>query len=388
MLSSVMRAAAEKMLIDFQKTQQIAHSLTKGEAREAVVLETFLRPYLPSRYSISTGIIVDIEGKQSSQQDLVVYDQFNSPILEDFKSSKFFFPESVFASIEVKSVLTKEELTDAAKKSISVWELKRAVAPNLILAPGLTIPSSQTLPLCLGFFYTSKLSITGARDILRQIREEIPGAHSLSCVCILKDKDEKSGLVLSMDANELTRVMTVPSASSRLGILEYNSAGDALLYFYLLLIEHLRSYGAIIPGANLMAYAVAGGMGTPYINIAPEDMKGAFVTVSGKKVSTDIAENLRQLSIKLLAGEISDEELLEFYYLFPAMPSGESLLDPRSRIFVDGKQLDFPTMSIIYGAIRRHRERSSTEEDELLLRKFITIIKTAIAERRTLWIGY
>jgi hypothetical protein len=67
----IIKSAAKKMLIDFEDSKRIVHNVTKGRAREYTVLENFLRPYLPQRFSVSSGLIVDAKNTSSRQQDLI-----------------------------------------------------------------------------------------------------------------------------------------------------------------------------------------------------------------------------------------------------------------------------------------------------------------------------
>lgn len=78
----LIKTAAKHMLLDFEDSKRINHQGVKGTIREYSVFERFLRPYLPSRYSLGQGIVIDAEGKQSKQQDLVIYDDFFTPRLK------------------------------------------------------------------------------------------------------------------------------------------------------------------------------------------------------------------------------------------------------------------------------------------------------------------
>ena len=53
---------------------------------------------------------MDLQGKQSRQQDFFVYDAFNSPAFLQTESSCIIPVESVYAIIEIKSTLNKETL--------------------------------------------------------------------------------------------------------------------------------------------------------------------------------------------------------------------------------------------------------------------------------------
>lgn len=387
MLASMMKTVAQKLLSDFENSKKIPHNLAKGEAREAAVLQDFLKPYLPSRYSIErNGILLDIENKSSKQQDLVIFDGFLSPILNDFRAGKLFFPESVFATIEVKSLLTRDELKDVLEKSISVWELKRTISPNLILAPGIIMPSNQVRTLCIGFCYESRLTISEARDELRSLQQTMPTAYALGALCILQDKGGKCGLVVNVSPEELGNIVIISSPASRLAIIECDSAGGALLYMYLILMEHLRGCGIVMPIPNLMEYARVG-LGSPKLQVAKEDMKGAFVLSGGKRLSTDTLQNMSEWSKKLFTQQISDDELLDFFYYLPELPAGEVFLDPRSLFKEHGQPLPFPSAYAVYDAIKRRKEGKPTSEDESLLASFVTLIRSVIAQKRSIEIG-
>ena len=92
------------------------------------MLENFLEPYLPARYSVGSGVIMDVEEDSSKQQDLVVYDEFYSPVLMSMGSENLFFPESIYSVLEVKSTLRSKDIEDMVAKSASVWNLTKV--PN------------------------------------------------------------------------------------------------------------------------------------------------------------------------------------------------------------------------------------------------------------------
>lgn len=63
---------AKKLKIDFEGiTKQIQHNVVKGSAREDL-LKDYLKKLLPEKYSISSGIIIDNNQKQSKQQNFII----------------------------------------------------------------------------------------------------------------------------------------------------------------------------------------------------------------------------------------------------------------------------------------------------------------------------
>ncbi len=128
-LKEVFEAIGTTMLSDFEHIhKQIKHHGERGSEREAV-LKRFLGTYLPSRYAVSDGEIVDAFGQTSCQCDLIIYDPFTCPLLLAGKDYRVFPAEPIFAVIEVKSVLTNSELEDAVKKIKSVKDLNRKNGP-------------------------------------------------------------------------------------------------------------------------------------------------------------------------------------------------------------------------------------------------------------------
>lgn len=87
-----------------------------------------LTGFLPRRYGVATGKVVDSRGYQSEQIDLIVYDAFYSPRLFVVGDATFVPAESVYAVFEVKQTLNKEHLDAAASKAESVRRLHRTSA--------------------------------------------------------------------------------------------------------------------------------------------------------------------------------------------------------------------------------------------------------------------
>jgi hypothetical protein len=114
------------------------HYGERGRIAEEIIRNVLIRT-MPKRFSIGTGIIFSAHGEVSRQTDIVIYDSFyNSPLLSEFGSS--IFPvEIVFATLEVKSVLTKSELRksiDAIMQIRKVGARKRYIVPAVIKEEG------------------------------------------------------------------------------------------------------------------------------------------------------------------------------------------------------------------------------------------------------------
>ncbi len=125
-LSDIFRMLAHQMQELFSETlRHVDHPLEVGIARERLLV-AFLRRFLPERYGIDTGFVVDTRGNISKQIDIVIYDKVISPIFELPGNIKYFPCECVVAVGEVKSTITnRKTLSDALGKLKSVQELDR-----------------------------------------------------------------------------------------------------------------------------------------------------------------------------------------------------------------------------------------------------------------------
>jgi hypothetical protein len=102
------------------------HSLHKGTPREFFIKE-FLQNHISDKISIGTGEIIDCNSKPNenrNQIDIVLYNN-SYPKLDFGGGISGFLAESVIATIEVKSVLTDEELSRALNSIQNVKKLKR-----------------------------------------------------------------------------------------------------------------------------------------------------------------------------------------------------------------------------------------------------------------------
>lgn len=84
-----------------------------------------LSDFLPGRYGVDSGKVVDSRGHQSEQIDIIIYDTFYSPLMFIVGDDIFVPVESVYAVLEVKQTLNKAHLDAAAKKAQSVRRLYR-----------------------------------------------------------------------------------------------------------------------------------------------------------------------------------------------------------------------------------------------------------------------
>src|SRR5690349_20647058 len=104
--------------------KSITHMGERGEVDECHVVE-ILRQYLPHRYSVESGIVIDSEGSTSDQIDVVIFDRQYTPTLLDQQKHKYIPAEAVYAVLEAKPTIDKSYLQYAGEKARSVRRLCR-----------------------------------------------------------------------------------------------------------------------------------------------------------------------------------------------------------------------------------------------------------------------
>lgn len=144
--------------------QSVGHSLTIGEENESEIRKLLL-DFLPKRYGIGSGIIIDTKGNQSKQVDIVIYDR-ESPNYTLSSDSKLFLVDQVIATIEIKTTFTTGEsgsLKQAIDNSASIKKLipsqKQWVEDTITIKPdGHTafelITYNPKPPITIVFFYS------------------------------------------------------------------------------------------------------------------------------------------------------------------------------------------------------------------------------------------
>ena len=131
MLKSHMDAKENALLAISRIPANSGHSLHKGTPREAFIKE-FLVAHLPETVAIGSGEIIDSSSApnaQRNQYDIVIYNK-SYPKLDFGGGVSGFLIESVVATVEVKSTLTKRDLAQA----IGAARNAKLLTPNFVEA--------------------------------------------------------------------------------------------------------------------------------------------------------------------------------------------------------------------------------------------------------------
>ena len=116
--------AATDLLSAFKKSKNQVRPDEVGNPRERQVRQ-FLQDWLPDRYGVAHGYVINRSSEASRQMDCVVYDAGTCPkFFQDKDENRRLFPIGyTYAAVEVKSVLGQTELKDALEKVQSVGGL-------------------------------------------------------------------------------------------------------------------------------------------------------------------------------------------------------------------------------------------------------------------------
>lgn len=123
-LEELFKRLQHEMLSSLGVSDHVSHPTDKGDISEEKWID-FLTKYLPKRYSVAKGTVVDHEGSLSQQIDLVIFDNLYSPLIFNDGNRKYIPAESVYAVFEVKPEINKEYIDYAAAKIHSVRVLRR-----------------------------------------------------------------------------------------------------------------------------------------------------------------------------------------------------------------------------------------------------------------------
>lgn len=105
----------------------ITHPGVKGSETELNWIG-LLNKYLPERYKVSSGFVIDYEGNISDQIDVIIYDRHFTPFIFHGENTFYIPAEGVYAVFEVKQEFDKNNYEYAVSKLNSVKKLKRTSA--------------------------------------------------------------------------------------------------------------------------------------------------------------------------------------------------------------------------------------------------------------------
>lgn len=162
-------------------SQSIAHAGTQGAVVENHWIEV-LRAYLPKRYEVASGIVIDSLGGRSRQVDIVVFDKHFTPTLLDQQQHRYIPAEAVYAVFESKPHIDKEYLEYAGANAAAVRRLHRTSVP--VPHAGGVYKAKEPFPIVAGILAARADWADGLGE---SFRRHLPSdaLHGLDCGCAL-----------------------------------------------------------------------------------------------------------------------------------------------------------------------------------------------------------
>jgi len=152
----VLHQAEVQLLNEAEKAENYAHNGLRGNHR-ATALGQFLTNHLPNTFKVAKGQARDYKDNVTGELDLLIYDQLMAAPIQSDAETLIVPAEALYAVIEVKSILTKDEIETCFTRAEKVRSLKPFKKP-IIAAPtnGQAEDDRQRCPYFL-FAYKSNL---------------------------------------------------------------------------------------------------------------------------------------------------------------------------------------------------------------------------------------
>jgi hypothetical protein len=257
---------AQKLRVDLQAARLFVGTTNVGNVAENAV-RRFLRSILPERYSIGVGEAIAPNGglplrvEQTQQKDVLIYDPYGSTAFGWDESGINLFPvESIYGVIEVKTnISSQDEFLFAVDQTLEVKKLCKDFRP-----------ADRKSPFTGVFVFESKVA---GNTLFNTLKKRAPEERA-DFMLILKPASASrpdsslhfahwhyysrgSGPIRFTTADETAEEIARDS-SNRDKFLTIGETENALIWFYLFLIEQLDSMELIRP--NLWQYAQAIGL--------------------------------------------------------------------------------------------------------------------------------
>ena len=215
--------------------QTVGHDGKRGDVSETEWIK-LLRSYLPNRYAVADGNVIDSEGRMSEQIDIVIYDLQYTPVLLTQEPHQYIPAEAVYAVLEAKPDINKARLEYAGKKAASVRCLKRTSVP--IAHAGGQYPPKPIFPIVSGIVAAGVDWADGFGESFCRVMssDALSGDNRIDCGCGLSH----GAFDTFAEGGEMT----------------FGGREAGLVFFLFRLLNKLQSLGTV-PAIDWNAYAKA-----------------------------------------------------------------------------------------------------------------------------------
>lgn len=245
-LQEIMSGVADRMRQDLAAARTaLTHSGLKGDANEEGV-RNVIRQYFPRSLDVATGTILDSSGQQSRQLDVILSDAARTPVFFEAGGARVIPAECAVGVIEVKAILTVEELGRSYRNMKSVKELEKKA---FFKAKGV-IHEEHTLygkgwnhwPTLFFVFAYESATLETLKAELDKLQEEDPPERRIDMICSLE-----RGVILNK--LEDGKISALPTPESQTFAVDTE---HSLLLFYTMASIVLNQ--AKVPVFNVLPY--------------------------------------------------------------------------------------------------------------------------------------
>lgn len=200
----------DKLLSDLKECMDIEHPTGKGDSSEESWKE-FLRSILPEKYKITKGYVIDSNGNESDQIDIIIYDALYSPLIMTTKAHEMYIPaEAVYAVAEVKQTINRSYLEYTQNKIQSVKNLYRS--SRGMISSGKKVPP-RNLTKIIGLLLATNMDID-----FHTLNKHLKQYTNIDICCSI---NKGTCYVLKNDSNAIIDIKNTPENEAILGLFFY-----------------------------------------------------------------------------------------------------------------------------------------------------------------------
>lgn len=177
-LQREMNAAFEQNRAEFQ------HRGNRGTGAE-IILKNFLKRYLPPKYALGNGEVIDSYGSSTGQLDVIVVNEHH-PFINNFDQPSVYFSEGVGCVGEVKSLLNGDELNSVMLSCQRVKSCRREIHDATAMNANISDANRYTLRIPYFLFcFSSDLALLTIYERLQDFKTKNSPEDCIDAVFVL-----------------------------------------------------------------------------------------------------------------------------------------------------------------------------------------------------------
>jgi hypothetical protein len=119
----VLSQAAQQLALDSRTAKNYQHKGIRGDERAGALIH-FLSEHVPADFDVCKGEVIDYRDERTGQLDIIIYDKSTSAPIHVGTENLLLPCESLYAVIEVKTILTQVELNTSFAAANKVRQLE------------------------------------------------------------------------------------------------------------------------------------------------------------------------------------------------------------------------------------------------------------------------